>query len=227
MCGQGKKKVAVFETQGTAKAGIREEIKNALVDGIRNNPRFIGLERAALSQVIREQSLQMSDEFDDDQAVKVGRLAGADYICTSSVNSANDFEYRIVYRLVNVETGETIASERKKATQNNVYDIIDEIANSTLFANDKSAEYISACNCQIQKQDLPTGENCPKGWRLPTLNELKCMCAEKNNIGGFNFGIYWSSTNSMGHRKGIKFDFCNEVFITGKSASIRCVEGKK
>jgi TolB-like protein len=225
--GQEKIKIAVFETQGTASAAIREELKNAIVDGLRNNSGIIVLERSALSQVMKEQGLQMSDDFNESQAVEVGNLAGASYICVSSINSANDFEYRIVYRLVDVKTGATLTSDRKKAVQNNLYDVFDEIAKSKLFAQEENDADNSICGCEIQKQDLPEGTKIPSGWRLPNLAELKCMCENKDKIGSFNFGVYTSSKRSRGHSKGIKFQFCEEVFIINDNASIRLVRSRK
>ncbi|MDR1459592.1 MAG: hypothetical protein LBI60_05205 [Bacteroidales bacterium] len=37
-------------------------------------------------------------------------------------------------------------------------------------------------------------KHCPKGWRLPTLDELKCMSANQQRIPYFNKREYWSST---------------------------------
>ena len=48
-----------------------------------------------------------------------------------------------------------------------------------------------------------------KGWRLPTKDELNILYQNKDKIGGFKQGIYWSST---------KFDvsrFCSQSFNNG------------
>ncbi|MDR1810464.1 MAG: hypothetical protein LBR34_08690 [Prevotella sp.] len=93
--------------------------------------------------------------------------------------------------------------------------------------NDVSAATVSEtsfCGCEIAEADLPEGADIPKGWRLPTLAELECMCQHKDEIGGFNFGVYLSSNKEQGYLKGIKFQFCNDVTVTG-NYSIRVVRG--
>jgi len=37
-------------------------------------------------------------------------------------------------------------------------------------------------------------EKLGKGWRLPTIEELKIIYKKRNKIGGFNSKDYWSST---------------------------------
>lgn len=228
--GQGKKRVVVLETQGTASVAHRDEIKNALIRGIANNPNLSVVGRGELLQVMQQQGMQMNDAFSESQAIEVGRLTQAQYVCVSSVNTANEYEYRISYKLIDLETGETVEGTdvREKATNVNFYEVVDKIAESKLFANNvktgssNGGSNISVCGCEIQKQDLPQGAKIPAGWRLPTLKELKCMCENKEKIGGFNFGAYMSSTKQQGDYKGIKFQFCDEVFILG-NYSIRVV----
>lgn len=223
--GQERLRIAVFETQGTASAAKREDFRNALVDGLRNNPNLVVLDRATLAQVMREQGLQMSDEFDEYRAVEVGRLAGADYIMTSSANSANNIDFRLVYRLVDIRTGETIASERERATANTWYDVIDRIADSKLLAENDDRSNVF-CGVEVQTQDHRVGAPIPAGWRLPTLTELRCICEHRDEIGGFNMGAYRSSTTDRGHTMGIRFQFCNEVLLTNPNeGSIRLVRG--
>ncbi|MDR0542124.1 MAG: penicillin-binding protein activator LpoB [Dysgonamonadaceae bacterium] len=231
---QEKVKIAVFETQGTAKAQVREELKEALIDGLYNNSAVTVLDRSVLAQVMKEQGLQVSDAFDDNQMVEVGKLAGAKYICVSSINSVDGFEYTIVYRLVDVETGEIIMRERQKRGAGELNASFEKISKSKLFATGGSAAQTassvtdrSVCDCEIATEDLPDDARIPAGWRLPTLAELECMCKNKGKIGGFHLGTYLSSAREQGYAKGIKFRFCDEAIINGSNVSRRLVRGGK
>jgi len=226
MQGQEKKRIVVLETQGTASAAHRDEIKNALIRGISNNSKFSVVGRNELMLIIEQQGIQMNDVFSENQAIEVGRLAQAQYVCVSSVNTSNGYDYRITYRLIDLETGETLegADVRQSATNVNFYEVADKIADSKLFddgVKDNSTT-IFICGLEVQKHDLPKNAKIPPGWRLPTLDELKCLCENKEKIGGFNFGTYLSSTKQAKNSKGIKFQFCDEVFVIGNH-SVRVV----
>jgi len=51
------------------------------------------------------------------------------------------------------------------------------------------------------------------GWRLPTKDELNVLYENKDKIGGFVFGFYWSSTEDEGNHAWIK------VFANGFTIS--------
>ena len=223
----------VFETQGTTDAAKREEVKTALIKGIENNQKYSVMSNSDLMQVIKQQGFQTGDAFSDSQAIEVGRLTQARYICVSSLNTSNEYEYRLVYKLIDLETGETMegTNVREKFRDIDFYTFVDKIAESKLFAennskSDDNSTTVFVCGCEIQKQDLPKDARIPFGWRLPTLKELKCMCENKGSIGGFNFGKYLSSTKKDGDSKGINFQFCDEVFVMG-GASVRVVRSQK
>lgn len=77
-----------------------------------------------------------------------------------------------------------------------------------------------ACGIQIQKEDfynekvLLRKSVCPEGWRLPTREELKCMCKEQGKIGNFKSGSYSNYFTSEFNEKGNvyirSFDDCEE-----------------
>jgi hypothetical protein len=72
---------------------------------------------------------------------------------------------------------------------------------------------------------------CPEGWRAPTFTELQCMYREKDKIGGFDRGNYYSSkfTHSFATLffSGINFKSGKERAINGyRKANLRCVRDK-
>ena len=61
-------------------------------------------------------------------------------------------------------------------------------------------------------------KNLGEGWRLPDIDELKYLYTNKNLIGGFSNGIYWSSSESdrgnyhkyISFNNGNQFDYIRE-----------------
>jgi hypothetical protein len=60
-------------------------------------------------------------------------------------------------------------------------------------------EFISFCGIDVMTNDLPqkytwkeAQQACPIGWCLPTVKELRCLCENKEQIGGFKGVEYWS-----------------------------------
>jgi hypothetical protein len=50
-----------------------------------------------------------------------------------------------------------------------------------------------------------------EGWRLPTLTELQCMCANKDSLpGGYDAAVvfYWNSDTNDDERKSVRFNDC-------------------
>ena len=61
-------------------------------------------------------------------------------------------------------------------------------------------EFVTFCGLDILIADLPgryewasAQRACPKGWWVPTSDELKCICDNKGRIGGFSGNQYWTS----------------------------------
>jgi hypothetical protein len=66
---------------------------------------------------------------------------------------------------------------------------------------------------------------CSDGWRLPTLEELQCLCEIKTHFRGFNGKQYWSSKRK-GNEKAVSVttnDCKDETEKTGDKYSVRCV----
>ena len=75
----------------------------------------------------------------------------------------------------------------------------------------QNIETIKIGNLEIMKKDIGNTESeegsdwfaakkaCTSlgpGWRLPTKDELNVLFKNKDKIGGFNTGLYWSSSQS-------------------------------
>ncbi|MDR1215937.1 MAG: CsgG/HfaB family protein [Treponema sp.] len=74
---------------------------------------FILIDRSELDRIRREQAFQSSGEVDDNQAVSIGKIAGADVIITGAVTGTGNLR-RLRLRALSTETGQvlTVASER-------------------------------------------------------------------------------------------------------------------
>ncbi|MDR0605790.1 MAG: penicillin-binding protein activator LpoB [Bacteroidales bacterium] len=229
--GQEKKRVAVAPATGNAEVGVQNALTEALFEAVANSEKYILLERANFDQIKKELSLQQSGFVDDEQIVELGRLAGAELVLISSINIVNN-NCLINYRLVDILTGTVLNRAKKTANFGTILEVINAISVEPLFAdnnNDKTSPQ-NLCGCEVQREDF--GEKAlsrkeikkvePQGWRLPTLNELKCMCKNKEKIGGFNYGVYYSSEIKDGNPIGIRFNSCFETGIIG-NASIRYV----
>jgi tetratricopeptide (TPR) repeat protein len=93
-----------------------------------------------------------------------------------------------------------------------------------------------ACGIQILREDqydkkVTWGKaTCPDGWRLPTREELKCMCKEQQKIGNFKenaFSNYFTSEfDKEGNIYIRSFDDCKESRenVSREEGWIRCVK---
>ena len=93
---------------------------------------------------------------------------------------------------------------------------------------------ISVCGLEVMIGDLPGKYKwsqalraCPEGWRLPTANELQCICEQKKRVGlEFKGRQYWSSTDTKKKDKAISRtinDCKSEVEDMDKECYVRCV----
>ena len=97
---------------------------------------------------------------------------------------------------------------------------------------------VFACGLEIQGYDLYdkkvvwTSNICPAGWRLPTRQELSCMCREQRNIGNFKSNAFSNYFTGEFDKKGQiyvrSFDDCKESSenTNKEKAWIRCVRDR-
>jgi hypothetical protein len=81
-----------------------EEINLLLV----NSKKFRMVDRRSLDAVRAEQNFQLSGEVDDDTAVSIGHLTGAEIVITGSITPYGPAKYLRI-KALDVETGEILA----------------------------------------------------------------------------------------------------------------------
>ncbi|MDR1058646.1 MAG: CsgG/HfaB family protein [Treponema sp.] len=70
-----------------------------------NSKKYAIVDRRSLDLIRAEQSLQLSGEVDDDTAVSIGHLTGAEIVITGSISPYEALKY-LRLRALDVETGE-------------------------------------------------------------------------------------------------------------------------
>ena len=122
--------VLPFTTKGQAANGGAESVTEKMITQLVNMRRFRVIERGAIDQVIKEQNFGMSDMADEQAAVKVGKIAGADAIVLGSVNVETGFA-KVSARLIDTETSETIVAREENSdvtSTNMVESLVEKVA---------------------------------------------------------------------------------------------------
>ncbi|MCQ2229125.1 MAG: SUMF1/EgtB/PvdO family nonheme iron enzyme [Bacteroidales bacterium] len=86
---------------GMDKAIVRGELRK----GIQKLDGFTTVTRTDIDQMMKEQNFQRTGMVSDEQIKKLGEMAGADYICVSTINKSQTQFYLEAY-LIELETGE-------------------------------------------------------------------------------------------------------------------------
>jgi hypothetical protein len=71
------------------------------------------IDRSELDRIRKEQALQMSGEVDDNLAVSIGKIAGANVIITGAVTGSGDLR-RLRLRALSTESGQVLAAASEK-----------------------------------------------------------------------------------------------------------------
>lgn len=85
-------------------------VQERLITALSGNKRFSVLERALLHKILEEKKLEMSGLFDEATTTKLGRMLGVHAVLTGTLMDINDKETEINGRIIDVGTGEIIAS---------------------------------------------------------------------------------------------------------------------
>lgn len=89
---------------------LRKGLADMLISDLTKIKMLNVVERARLEEILKEQKLNNSKEFDASTATKVGKLLGVEYILTGSFFDLMG-SLRIDARIIDVETGKIIKSE--------------------------------------------------------------------------------------------------------------------
>ena len=114
---QDKKLAIVDITLGTSKvdqesaSGIMVFIENAFV----NIGKVRVVDRQNITKIVKEYEFQQSDLTDEQTAVEIGKLAGADIIVIGSINFVGE-KYYLNVKLISVETAEILGSSISDAS---------------------------------------------------------------------------------------------------------------
>jgi TolB-like protein len=109
----------------TAKGGtdqIAEIATEKMVTRLVNLRRFKVIERAALEKIMTEQQFQTSFMVDEQTAVKLGKVVGADAIVLGSINTV-DGVTKVNARVIDTETSEAIVAKDEQVEGTQLPDI--------------------------------------------------------------------------------------------------------
>jgi TolB-like protein len=116
----GKQTVAVLDFESI---GSEEHLGKAISEIMRTElvgtDRFRVVERAQIRQALQEQALQVSGATDTQNAVKIGKLLGADLIVVGSVVKIGN-SYTVNSRMIDVKTGEAQLGRNATGTDLNL-----------------------------------------------------------------------------------------------------------
>lgn len=123
--------IAVMPVEVKGESGsFGEALTDKMITQLVNLRRFKVIERMALDKVLEEQQLQVSGVVDEETAVKVGRVAGADAIVMASAVQHGSGS-KVNVRVIDTETSETIVARGETVSGNDLEDFekaIDDLA---------------------------------------------------------------------------------------------------
>ncbi len=108
-------------------AALEVGLQQMLLTELAVNPNLRVVERRRLKQLMEEQDLGASARVDAATAARLGKLVGARYMVLGGfVDFYGDF--RIDARIVNVETGELVKTEKARDKREQLYDLVVTLA---------------------------------------------------------------------------------------------------
>ncbi len=111
----------------TAAASMGGDVAQAVIEALLRGGRLRPVERKELAKILEEQELAASGLLREEDAVKVGRLAGARYILLGSV-SVVESRLRLNARLLDVETAEILMAESVYGEKDRVFELEEALA---------------------------------------------------------------------------------------------------
>jgi len=113
--------VLPFEANENA-ANLQESVTDKMITQLVNLRRFRVIERGAIESVMKEQAFNLSGMVDEDSALEVGKIVGADVIVIGRINIEVGFG-KVNARGIDIETGETIVAKEASAGNTNLESI--------------------------------------------------------------------------------------------------------
>ena len=88
---------------------VRENLTTSFV----KTKKYRVVERSMLNKIFQEMKLVNSDEFSQDEAIEIGKLAQAKYVVTGSLSKTSE-TYFLNIRVIEVETAEIVYAENER-----------------------------------------------------------------------------------------------------------------
>ncbi len=164
--------VLPFETKGQAQE-IEFTLMEKLITQLVNLRRFRVIERGAMDQVMNEQALGMSGMVDEETAVEVGKLAGADVIVVGTINIAEGFG-KVSARGIDTETAETIVAKESQTgepSMSNLEFLVENIAIMIYNALPLVEGYIVNTDENVIYLDIGSNVGIRKGTKCVAFRE--------------------------------------------------------
>lgn len=138
--GKANQKIAIlpFKDDPDEQTAIERQIHSLTISEIFNSNKFQLVERELLSGLLKEHSLAQLG-MTDSEAIKVGKMAGADLILISSKENKN-----ISFRIVGVDSGSILSFS------NLIIDGVDDISVATNDNKPKSRSMTNEYKCKIK-----------------------------------------------------------------------------
>ena len=125
-------------------------LQQMLIGDMAGNSGMRLVERGRLQELLQEQDLGAAGRVDANTAAQIGRLIGARYMIMGSfVDWYGDF--RLDTRVVDVETSEIIKTDRARGSREELFDILDELADNIPSGLELPA--LSARDRQVQQEN--------------------------------------------------------------------------
>lgn len=132
-----KPTVAVLHFSSFALARDVADLGGALLDMVTTElakkPSIRVIDRAQVEDLLTKQKLLVSGRVADAEAMRAGKLLGAQYIVSGGI-VMDKTDARLDIRLVDVETGLTVRSFKEKGKQDDLLTLVEKLADN--FTND-------------------------------------------------------------------------------------------
>ncbi len=113
--------VLPFEGKGEAE-DLSKSVTDKMITQLVNLRRFRVIERNALEEVMQEQKFGISGMVDENTAVEVGKLVGADVIIFGSIICETEYG-KVSARVIDTQTSETIVAKEASAEDTKIENI--------------------------------------------------------------------------------------------------------
>ncbi|MBI2118642.1 MAG: hypothetical protein HYT97_03340 [Elusimicrobia bacterium] len=126
------------------------ELQEKIIARLSSNPRFQIIERQELENLLKEQKLQTSGAVENETAVNMGKVLGAQAILMGSINQYGRHWFRlpfvktlITFRLVEIESARVVCSKEVEANNVNMFYPFKNLSSSLNQSADAIAKVIN------------------------------------------------------------------------------------